>query len=621
MYVFRAGAELRNAAGRRPRPLPTLLLALAVSGFARRLEASITASLESSQPSPAPVGTMITWTAQASNAGPDKLWYRFRVRTLDGTFRLIRDYGLLNTLAWTSIEEGVYELEVSIRDLANQDVAAASSLFELDSRVQQGEDVVSPTTHPLVFLYSAAACKEGRARVRFQLAGGAAQFTPYKPCVAGRSLNFYLADLAPSTTYSANLDIEEERSSTTGPPISFQTGAVPVDLPTFSAVQAPPASAPQPILLQAPLYLPGIATDLRGNLLWYGPSDLTYLTRPGPDGTFFGLLLSGIDPEHDVMRRFDLVGTTVQETNAARVNEQLASLGKRSLSGFHHEARTVSDGKIVVLGDVEQVLTDLQGPGPIVVIGDMILILDSDLQVVWTWDTFDHLDVSRRAVLGETCVASPGCAPHYLSVDANDWTHGNAVAETPDGNLLYSSCHQDWLIKIDYRFGEGSGDIIWRLGKDGDFTYDSTDPYPWFSHQHDAGYESVSSSTIALFDNGNTRMSSNPGESSRGQALAVDETSRTVRAIFSVDLGVASTALGSAQRLDDGTYHFNAGLVPDPGAAFGAEGLSVQIDPAGNRVVYSITGPTPVYRSFRVDDLYGLTTIPDIPPARTLDFR
>src|SRR4029077_4140674 len=145
----------------------------------------------------------------------------------------------------------------------------------------------------------------------------------------------------------------------------------------------------------------------------------------------------------------------------------------------------------------------VQGPGPLVVIGDMILILDSDLEVVWTWDAFDHLDVSRRAVLGETCVTNPGCAPHYLSLEANDWTHGNAVGETPDGNLLYSSRHQDWLIKIDYRFGEGSGDVIWRLGKDGDFTYDSTDPYPWFSHQHDAGYESVNDSTITLFDNGN----------------------------------------------------------------------------------------------------------------------
>ena len=51
---------------------------------------------------------------------------------------------------------------------------------------------------------------------------------------------------------------------------------------------------------------------------------------------------------------------------------------------------------------------------------------------------------------------------------------------TADGNLLYSARHQDWLIKIDYANGAGSGRVIWRLGKDGDFTMRSDDPSPWF---------------------------------------------------------------------------------------------------------------------------------------------
>src|SRR5262249_5782997 len=56
----------------------------------------------------------------------------------------------------------------------------------------------------------------------------------------------------------------------------------------------------------------------------------------------------------------------------------------------------------------------------------------------------------------------------------NDWLHDNSVDLTPDGNLLLSSRHRDWLIKIDYRNGEGSGKVIWRLGKDGDFRFDSS---------------------------------------------------------------------------------------------------------------------------------------------------
>ena len=128
---------------------------------------------------------------------------------------------------------------------------------------------------------------------------------------------------------------------------------------------------------------------------------------------------------------------TVQETNVARINEQLKALGRPAISGFHHEARYLPGGKTLLLADVEQILINLQGSGAVDVIGDAILVLDADLQVVWTWNAFDHLDISRAAVGGETCLVYPGCATHYLAADANDWTHGNAVVETPDGALLY----------------------------------------------------------------------------------------------------------------------------------------------------------------------------------------
>ena len=106
------------------------------------------------------------------------------------------------------------------------------------------------------------------------------------------------------------------------------------------------------------------------------------------------------------------------------------------------------------------------------VVGDIILVLDSNLQVQWAWDTFDHLDPHRLATLNETCAAvSGGCPPIRLAALANNWTHGNSVQLTPDGNILYSARHQDWVIKIDYRNGKGTGDILWRLGKDGDFQF------------------------------------------------------------------------------------------------------------------------------------------------------
>ena len=165
-------------------------------------------------------------------------------------------------------------------------------------------------------------------------------------------------------------------------------------------------------------------------------------------------------PEAQFFREFDLAGVTIAETNAAAVNEQLAAMGKQPITSFHHEAIRLADGKYLVLAGSERILTGVQGAGPVDVLGDMILVLDRDLQVQWAWDSFDHLDPSRPAVLAETCSypASLACSTFYGAGTANDWLHGNSLQLTPDGNLLYSVRHQDWLVKIDYRSGAGTGD-------------------------------------------------------------------------------------------------------------------------------------------------------------------
>ena len=52
-----------------------------------------------------------------------------------------------------------------------------------------------------------------------------------------------------------------------------------------------------------------------------------------------------------------------------------------------------------------------------------------------------------------------------------DWTHTNAILYSPnDGNLIVSIRHQHWLVKIDYNNGTGTGNILWHLGYQGDFT-------------------------------------------------------------------------------------------------------------------------------------------------------
>jgi hypothetical protein len=409
-------------------------------------------------------------------------------------------------------------------------------------------------------------------------------------------MNFYLAGLQAQSDYSVKHIVDTGSGLVDGPMLTMTTGSTPLSLAAQTVLQPAPTPSPDGILLQATIMTNSLATDLNGNPVWYYPGNVTFITRPEPGGYFFGIVENPAgDQSQQIVREFDLTGMTVLETNAARVNEQLAAMGMRPISAFHHEARRLPDGKILVLGAVEQILTDVQGPGPIDVLGDMIIVLDSNLQVVWAWDAFDHLDVTRLATLNDKC--APGSCPSlFLDVTANDWLHGNSVQQTPDGNLLYSARSQDWVIKIDYQTGSGSGEILWRLGKGGDFQINSTDPSPWFSHQHDPQFL-TDNTTLTLFDNGNLRNFVDPTATSRGQVIQLDEQNRIANLIVNVDMGQFSFALGAAQKLPNGNYHFDVGFLAD------GTSLSVEVDPSGN-TVYALHAGAPEYRSFRMRDLY-----------------
>ena len=101
------------------------------------------------------------------------------------------------------------------------------------------------------------------------------------------------------------------------------------------------------------------------------------------------------------MREIDLAGNPLRETNIDAVNAQLTARGQETIYGFHHEFLRLPNGDIATLGWTQRTV-DVGGT-PTRYAGDMLMVLDEDLQVVWTWDAFDHLDVNRAPVLGEIC--------------------------------------------------------------------------------------------------------------------------------------------------------------------------------------------------------------------------
>src|ERR1022692_238071 len=95
------------------------VLRIGIAGLALTAvsSAAITVTLTPSLPSPAPVATMITWNAAATDSASGTIWYRFRVREVGGDYAMIRDYGPLASLDWTASDhEGLYEMEVSAKN-------------------------------------------------------------------------------------------------------------------------------------------------------------------------------------------------------------------------------------------------------------------------------------------------------------------------------------------------------------------------------------------------------------------------------------------------------------------------------------------------------------------------
>lgn len=575
---------------------------LAFPAFLCGMNATLSVKLASWSENSIRIGKTLKLEALPEDA-QEPMWYRFRIRGPgEATWRTVRDYGPQPEFRWAPMgRAGSYDVEMTARGLNSGRTTTAIHRQEVTAAVGGTDPVAYPTDHPLVFLYSAPPCPAGsQMRVAFAGPEGKEQSTPERECDGVEGMHFYLAGLRPSTFYSAQHVIRTESTITAkGPAVEFETPPVDLALARVDVLRPAPAGA-DGVLVMGTLFQIPTATDLQGNLIWYYPYDLQYLTRPVAGGYFLALLEKPTaGPEEQRFIKFDLAGNTVLETNAARINEQLAARGNQPITSFHHEARELAGGKYLLLAGTERLLTDIQGPGEVDVIGDMILVLDSNLQVEWAWDAFDHLDATRKALADEKCVpGGGGCPAFYLAPTANDWLHGNSLQLTPDGHIIYSARHQDWLIKIDYDNGAGGGGVLWKLGADGDFRIESDDAWPWFSHQHDAQIEwNGNTNRVLLFDNSNARYAADAGANSRGQVFEIDETNRTAKLVLNVDLGAYALALGSAQLLENGHYHFNLGWMPN------AASQALEYTRSGELVFQVETG-IQQYRSFRMQDLY-----------------
>jgi hypothetical protein len=575
-------------------------------------------SLTPSEPAPQPVGEPITWTATVRDAPPD-LVYQFSVKAPHAAFHMVRDFSPDDHFTWAPMQEGDYRIKVTVKDgFDGQRTRSDVVTDEVDSRVTGNEAVITPTANPLVALFSVPPGPRGMVHVEFALASSHPAWRSINdmPSVRGKSTNFLVAGMLPDTTYEMRYVLSD---GTTSAPLLFTTGAIPstVKLPTFTVVQPPgPGSDLQQDLLFQQLGNPPAGfpnpyvTDLAGHVVWY--YDLSQAGFHGvpamgadllPGGT---MLVTGADSRalfptaQDVLREIDLAGDPVRETNLDAINAQLTATGHEVIYSLSHDLTRLPNGQTAVIGLTERTV-NINGT-PTNYIGADIVVLDNNFQVTWVWDAFDHLDVNRGPVLGEIVLPSARTTDPDAAVPnlpAVDWLHANSVNWSPaDGDLTLSLRDQDWVIKIDYQGGKGDGHVVWRLGQGGNFTVHSTDPNPWFTHQHDTHF--IDDSTMIVFDDGDTRRASDPTADSRGQVWKIDEQTMTATLVFNADLGNYSDALGSAQRLSNGNYSFDSGR---QGQAPNQIGQAIEVRPDGSKA-YVLQLNKPEYRSFRIRTLY-----------------
>ncbi len=455
----------------------------------------------------------------------------------------------------------------------------------------------------------------------------------------------------------------------TGPTLSFTTGAIPsnVHLPTVMPSGAT-TDLTEPITVYSVDTLPATwkilssaAVDLAGNILWYTTNIPPFRTEFG--GSYLGVFGVGSDPYHQGIREVDLAGNMIVEMSAGAISEQLEAREERQITAIHDDVRRVNgatgaapDGYIAMLGTSEEVSPSAtacadnpdalgaQGGtcnSPVDILSDQVIVLNSNLGLVWNWDETKYFDLNQAAILGETCTPStPGCPPltayNFATAAtfpvANDWTHGNSVQYTVyDGNFLVSAEHRDLVYKINYGNGTGDGHVMWELGPTA-FNDTSGKPlplmttsavntagsydlgYPWNSHQHDAniqfgGAVIQGARILTLFDNGNTRVEQggfDPNGNSRCLLYAINETALWANLNVDSDVGSSSDGDGANQTLGNGNMYCASGLI---GGYTNPLSTSTENTITGTaNIVYTLTAHEATYRTFRMSTLYNPAT-------------
>jgi arylsulfate sulfotransferase len=483
---------------------------------------------------------------------------------------------------------------------------------------------VAATKNPLVAKYTVQPPVGSSVFVEFGTDTQYGRKTSKIPAAAdGGPVAIFVAGMRANTTYHMRAVTEMSDGSTAADSDqTFQTSDFKTSILPKIEITKPPGMTPQPGIelldstnSSAVGYLQAYATDLDGNVIWgydYADRDANSIIQPIqplPNGNMAMVISYASQFEFtpdkkskvNVVREINLAGETVRDLTIGDLNQRMAAAGHPlQLLDFHHELTVLPNGHWLTLASVFKQFTDLPGTtGPTNVLGDVVIDLDQNWNPVWVWNTFDHLDVNRRPL------------------DFPDWTHSNAILYLPgDGNLLVSMRHQNWIVKVNYSNGAGNGDVIWRLGNEGDFQLvNGNAPQDWSYAQHDPqlqGDSSVGVFRISVMDNGNDRAFPDGVQcDAAGQPAClystvpiyeIDETAKTATLVFHqiTPPSQYSSYGGSTTRLANGNVEYD--LCNEPNLSGLVQEVTTEAQP--QMVWQMFVSNQNLYRARRIPSLY-----------------
>ncbi len=478
-------------------------------------------------------------------------------------------------------------------------------------------------------LYVFQARKPGTVKVDFGTTTAyGLETAPVTIPAGGVSIRIFVAGMRGNTLYHMRaVATYSDGTTETDTDHTFMTGAYPA-LQTQITAATSPGQTPQPGIelingLSAPAEI--TATDLSGNVIWaYIPSppipapSLIQAPNLLPNGDFLFVIAPGsslaiLNPSAipvgalDEIREINLTGDTVQELTLAQLNLELSAANYNlTLLTLHHEITPLPNGHVLVVGNTIKNVVLTGQTTPTQVLGDVVIDLDQNMKPVWVWNEFDHLDVNRH----------PWNFP--------DWTHTNAVIYSKDdGNILVSIRHQNWVVKVDYNNGAGTGNIIWRLGEGGDFTLQGgVDPTDWFYAQHGPAFTTANTTGIfglTLMDNGDDRMY--PGGTTQTCGVNGAPACYSTIPVFQINESTMTAALTFHQILPPALYSVFGGNSEVPEHVPGSDHIEydlcgVSLKPASSQIFevtneqnpqtvwnLELTGAN-AYRAYRIPSLY-----------------